>query len=114
MDVWWALGDALSCGLLVRARRGIAAQTVMSALLMSKNSSMVVCPGRINAMLEALNTRFWHIIVSLFAAIVSAALLRHTVHVYAGISREEIRAGALIACFIVVFFLVLFMLKRRS
>lgn len=65
-------------------------------------------------MLEVLNTRFRHVVVSLFAAVVSAALLRHTVHVYAGIDREEIRAGALIACFIMVFFLVLFMLKRRS
>jgi hypothetical protein len=65
-------------------------------------------------MLEVLNTRFWHIVVSLFAAIVSAALLRHTVHVYGGVSPDVIRVGALVTCFIVASFLAFFILKRHS
>jgi hypothetical protein len=35
-------------------------------------------------------------------AVAIAALLRHTVHVYGGYSREEIRAGALMAVPMVV------------
>jgi hypothetical protein len=48
-------------------------------------------------MIQALNARFRHIIVAAFAAVIVAALLRHTVHVYGGYSREDIRAGALMA-----------------
>jgi hypothetical protein len=36
------------------------------------------------------------------AAILIAALLRHVLHVYGGLSREDIRADALIAVFVVV------------
>jgi hypothetical protein len=36
------------------------------------------------------------------AAILIAALLRHVLHVYGGLSREDIRADALIAVVVVV------------
>jgi uncharacterized membrane protein YdcZ (DUF606 family) len=52
-------------------------------------------------MLEALNLRVKHIVAVLIAAFVIAALLRHTVHVYAGFSREEIRLGALVAVVVI-------------
>ncbi|MDE2330134.1 MAG: hypothetical protein KGK16_05055 [Bradyrhizobium sp.] len=35
------------------------------------------------------------------AAIVIAALLRHALHVYGGLSREDIRADALIAALVI-------------
>jgi hypothetical protein len=36
------------------------------------------------------------------AAILIAALLRHVLHVYGGLSREDIRADALIAVLVIV------------
>jgi hypothetical protein len=46
---------------------------------------------------EALNARFRHVVAFAIAAVVTAALLRHTVHVYGGYSPADIRAGALMA-----------------
>jgi hypothetical protein len=58
-------------------------------------------------MIQALNARFRHIIVAAFAAVIVAALLRHAVHVYGGYSREDIRAGALMAVPLFALLLVL-------
>jgi len=55
---------------------------------------------------DAINSRLKYTIVFVVAAVIVAALLRHTVHVYGGFTREEIRTGALIALPVVlVFFL---------
>jgi hypothetical protein len=48
-------------------------------------------------MLQELDTRFRHIVWTVSSAIPIAALLRHGLHVYGGISREDIRLSALIA-----------------
>jgi enoyl-[acyl-carrier-protein] reductase (NADH) len=53
-------------------------------------------------MVETLNARFRLIVAYAIMAVAIAALLRHTVHVYGGYSREEIRAGALMAVPMVV------------
>jgi enoyl-[acyl-carrier-protein] reductase (NADH) len=53
-------------------------------------------------MVETLNARFRLIVTYAIMAVAIAALLRHTVHVYGGYSREEIRAGALMAVPMVV------------
>jgi hypothetical protein len=47
-------------------------------------------------MMEVLNSRFKHLLVFLIAALVTAGLLRHTVHIYGGVAPEDIRKGALI------------------
>ncbi len=47
--------------------------------------------------MDKLNEQFKYIVAFLIGAVIIAAVLRHTVHVYGGFSREEIRAGALIA-----------------
>jgi len=47
-------------------------------------------------MLNALNSRFRAIVSMTLAAILVAAFLRHTLHVYGGISREAIRADAIL------------------
>ena len=49
-------------------------------------------------MIAALNSRFKHVAMALGAAVLSAAFFRHTAHVYAGFSREEIRSAALVMC----------------
>jgi hypothetical protein len=41
--------------------------------------------------------RLRYFLLVAFAAILIAALLRHVLHVYGGLSREDIRADALIA-----------------
>jgi hypothetical protein len=47
-------------------------------------------------MIDALNSRFRHILTFLVAALIVAGLLRHTIHVYGGITREDIRWFALV------------------
>jgi len=46
--------------------------------------------------------RFRNFVAIALAAIITAAVLRHTLHVYGGINREEIRWHALTAVFIVI------------
>lgn len=48
------------------------------------------------AMLNALNNQFKSIIVASLAAVVVAGVLRHTLHVYGGISPEDIRSDSLL------------------
>ena len=47
--------------------------------------------------MESLNLRFRYVLAFLVGAVITADVLRHAVHVYGGISREDIRAGALMA-----------------
>jgi LPXTG-motif cell wall-anchored protein len=47
------------------------------------------------------------------AAVVTAAALRHIIHVYAGISREEIRTLALIAAGIGILLAIVFFRRRK-
>lgn len=46
--------------------------------------------------------RFRYLIGIMLATILIAALLRHVLHVYGGLSREDIRADALIVLFVMV------------
>jgi len=46
---------------------------------------------------QAINARMKYTLLFFIAALLVAAVLRHTVHVYGGVSREEIRAAALLA-----------------
>ena len=65
-------------------------------------------------MIETLNTRFRRVLVSLIAAVFVAAVLRHVLHVYGWISREDIRIGALIALpFAVLFYLAVSAIRWR-
>ena len=65
-------------------------------------------------MIETLNARFRHIVVFLIIAVFVAAVLRHVLHVYGSISREEIRTDSLIALpFAVLFYLSVVAIKRR-
>jgi len=65
-------------------------------------------------MMETLNARFRHIVGFLIIAVFVAAVLRHVLHVYGSISREEIRTGSLLALFFSVsLYLTLLAIKRR-
>jgi hypothetical protein len=58
--------------------------------------------------------RFRHLVVFLIIAVFVAAVLRHVLHVYGSISREEIRTGSLLALFLSAsLYLSLLAIKRR-
>lgn len=57
-----------------------------------------------------LNRKFRYVLAFLMAAVLVAALLRHTFHVYGGFSREQIREDALLALPVVV---LVFALLRK-
>jgi hypothetical protein len=64
--------------------------------------------------LKALNARFRHTLLFLIVALFVAAVLRHVLHVYGYMSREEIRADSLIALpFAVLFYLAVLAIRRR-
>jgi hypothetical protein len=68
--------------------------------------------GETLRMMEALNARVKYVVTFVVAGVIIAAFLRHSAHVYAGFSREEIRTGALITCSVV--FLALMLWRRNS
>jgi hypothetical protein len=49
------------------------------------------------ARMDSLDRRFRYVVAFLIGAVIAAAALRHGLHVYGGISREEMRWDALIA-----------------
>ncbi|MBV9561418.1 MAG: hypothetical protein JOY90_13365 [Bradyrhizobium sp.] len=63
--------------------------------------------------IEALSSRYRYITRFLLAAVVLAAVLRHGVHVYGGIAREDIRWGALLALFLMISCLAIFWVRWR-
>ena len=88
----------------------------------SKGSNLVASiPNLVGTMtwrkfpvIEILNSRFRRVLVSLIAAVFVAAVLRHGLHVYGWISREDIRTGALIALpFAVLFYVAVSAIRRR-
>jgi hypothetical protein len=63
-------------------------------------------------MIASFNSRFRNIVASVIVAVLAAALLRHGIHMYGGISPPEIRLGAILGIPAVV--LVLLLLGRRG
>jgi hypothetical protein len=57
-------------------------------------------PGGIEV-LDPREFRLRYLVAIVVATVLIAALLRHTLHVYGGLSREDIRVDALIAALIV-------------
>ncbi len=53
-------------------------------------------------MLDPRSFRFRTFLAIVLAAVLTAALLRHSLHVYGGIPREEIRWDALVTVFLAV------------
>jgi hypothetical protein len=64
-------------------------------------------------MIEALNSRFKIIVFMGLAAILIAGFLRHALHVYGGISREDIRVDSLLLICAFGIVTVLFKVLRR-
>ena len=66
-------------------------------------------------MMDPIKLRMRYLVGFFVAAVLTAAALRHVLHVHAGFAREEIRMGVLITAGIGVFLaIVLFRWFRRS
>jgi hypothetical protein len=66
-------------------------------------------------MMDPIKLRMRYLVGFFVAAVLTAAALRHILHVHAGFAREEIRMGVLITAGIGVFLaIVLFRWFRRS
>jgi hypothetical protein len=63
--------------------------------------------------MDSFKQRFRYALAFLIGAVITAAALRHGVHVYGGLSREEIRVGALIAIPAVALAIIFFPTKRH-
>jgi fluoride ion exporter CrcB/FEX len=64
--------------------------------------------------MDPISFRMRHLLAFVVVAGITAAVLRHFFHVDVGLSREEIRTGALIAATVAIFLVVvLFRRKRR-
>jgi hypothetical protein len=64
-------------------------------------------------MMESTSYKFRYILALLVGALATAASLRHLIHTYGGLPREEIRARALAAIPIVALAIVFFRRKRQ-
>jgi hypothetical protein len=64
------------------------------------------------ARMHSLDKRFRYVLVFLIGAVITAAALRHLVHVYGGIPREEIRWDAMMIIPLVAVAIVFFRRKR--
>ena len=101
-----------NCGIVAAVRVPSAKSKVPN--LVSSIPNLVGPRRRKSTMFENLNARFRRVLVSLIAAVFVAAVLRHVLHVYGWISREEIRTGALIALpFAVLFYYLTALAIRR-
>ena len=67
-------------------------------------------------MLDPRDFRLRYFLLILLAAVLIAALLRHTLHVYGGLSREDIGLDALLAAISIGFVMVCLrrLLRRKS
>jgi hypothetical protein len=63
--------------------------------------------------MDWLNLRFRYVLGFLVTALIIAAVLRHVIHIYGGISREEIGTGALLTIPVIALALVFFKGKRQ-
>ena len=65
------------------------------------------------ARMDSFERRFKYALAFLIGAVITAAALRHGVHVYGGFSREEIRVGALMAIPAVALAIIFFQRTRH-
>jgi hypothetical protein len=63
--------------------------------------------------MNPLTFRLRYIVAILFAAVLTAAVLRHVIHIYGGLSREDIRFDALLGVALIVLVAMLFRRKPR-
>ena len=101
-----------NCGIVAAVRAPSAKSKVPN--LVGGTPNRVGTTWRVSTMLETLNARFRRVLISLIAAVFVAGVLRHGLHVYGLMPREDIRVIALIAlAFTVLFYLAISIRWRR-
>jgi hypothetical protein len=65
------------------------------------------------SIIDPLSFRFRYFVAILIVTVIIAGVLRHLFHVYGGLSREEIRAGALMAIPAIVLAIIIFQRKPQ-
>jgi len=101
-----------NCGIVAAVRAPSAKSKVPN--LVGGTPNRVGTTWRVSTMFETLNARFRRVVVSLIAAVFVAGVLRHGLHVYGLMPREDIRVIALIAlAFTVLFYLAISIRWRR-
>ena len=101
-----------NCGIVAAVRAPSAKSKVPSRVGGTPN--LVGTTWQVSTMFETLNARFRRVVVSLIAAVFVAGVLRHGLHVYGLMPREDIRVIALIAlAFTVLFYLAISIRWRR-
>jgi len=101
-----------NCGIVAAVRAPSAKSKVPN--LVGGTPNRVGTTWRVSTMFETLNARFRRVVVSLIAAVFVAGVLRHVLHVYGLMPREDIRIIALIAlAFTVLFYLAISIRWRR-
>ena len=83
-----------NCGIAHADERRAAESKALDKAKKLARNSWSLWQGSASSMIS-LNRRFRYVPSFLLGALITAAALRHGVHVYGGISPEEIRAGAL-------------------
>ena len=63
--------------------------------------------------MDPLTFRFRFVVAMLFAAVITAAILRHVIHIYGGLSRENIRLDALLGVVFVIGIGIIWRWTRR-
>jgi hypothetical protein len=83
------------------------------AAICSDDSNAIFKSGVVTEVAEEnLKVRFRHVLAFLLVALIVAATLRHTIHIYGGISPEQIRLGTVVLL-LALFSLVLALKNRR-
>jgi hypothetical protein len=100
----------VACPNCAIASRWRAAESLNNAKTLAINAQVF---WRGIARMDSFERRFRYALAFLIAAVISAAALRHGVHVYGGFSREEIRVAALIAIPAVALAIIFFQRKRH-
>ena len=101
-----------NCGIVAAVRAPSAKSKVPN--LVGGTPNRVGTTWRVSTMFETLNARFRRVVVSLIAAVFVAGVLRHVLHVYGLMPREDIRTGAMIALALaVLFYLAVPAITRR-
>jgi len=101
-----------NCGIVAAVRAPSAKSKVPN--LVGGTPNRVGTTWRVSTMFETLNARFRRVLISLIAAVFVAGVLRHGLHVYGLMPREDIRVIALIAlAFTVLFYLAISIRWRR-
>jgi hypothetical protein len=104
-------GNAVTAGSSRPYWRPIAAEVACSGSVCVSVEDLTT--RRETAVMDPTKIRFRFLIGVLLAAVVTAAVLRHVIHTYGGISREDIRTVSLIAL-AAIFVVVLFFVRRKS